>query len=96
MVRRYEKELLRICCVYLRDRTAAEDAVQETFLKLYQNGMPVEGYGTEGIRAADEQTLVFTLMFNRVDALENLMLIPDYSRTGEHPNEAISIEQLVK
>lgn len=32
----YEKDLLRICCVYLRDWSAAEDAVQETFLKAYK------------------------------------------------------------
>ena len=32
---RYEKDLLRMCCMYLRDMTMAEDAVQETFLKAY-------------------------------------------------------------
>lgn len=37
MVRQYEKELLRICCLYLRDRAAAEDVVQETFLKAYRH-----------------------------------------------------------
>ena len=35
MVQQYEKDLLRICCIYLRDRTAAEDVVQETFLKAF-------------------------------------------------------------
>ena len=28
MVQQYEKDLLRICCIYLRDRTAAEDVVE--------------------------------------------------------------------
>ncbi len=37
MVRQYEKDLLRLCCVYLRDWNAAEDVVQETFLKAYKN-----------------------------------------------------------
>lgn len=32
-IRQYEKGLLRLCCFYLRDWHAAEDAVQETFLK---------------------------------------------------------------
>ncbi len=32
----YEKDLLRMCCVYLKDRSLAEDAVQETFLKAYR------------------------------------------------------------
>lgn len=36
MVAEYEVPLLRTCCVYLRDCTLAEDAVQETFLKAYK------------------------------------------------------------
>lgn len=36
MMERHEKELLRLCCVYLRDVNMAEDAVQETFLKAYK------------------------------------------------------------
>lgn len=64
--------------------------------KLYQNGTPVEGYGTEGIRVENEQKLVFTLMFNRVNKLEHLTLVPVYSQTGEHLDEAIGIEQIVK
>lgn len=35
-VRSYEKELLRLCCVYLKDVSLAEDAVQETFWKAYR------------------------------------------------------------
>lgn len=37
MVRRYEKDLLRLCCMYLRDWNAAEDIVQDTFLKAYKH-----------------------------------------------------------
>ena len=32
LMRQYGNELLRMCCVLLRDRALAEDAVQETFL----------------------------------------------------------------
>lgn len=32
----YEKDLLRLCAAYLRDRELAQDAVQETFLKAYR------------------------------------------------------------
>lgn len=37
MVAQYQVALKRMCCLYLRDRTAAEDAVQETFLKAYKH-----------------------------------------------------------
>ena len=47
MVRQYEKELLRICCVYLRDRAAAEDAVQETFLKAFRSMDSFRGESSE-------------------------------------------------
>ena len=64
--------------------------------KLYQNGTAVAGYGTEGIRVENEQTLVFTLMFNRVEKPDGLTLVPVYSQSGEHLDEAINIEQIVK
>lgn len=36
MIRLYEKDMLRICCLYLRDWSLAEDIVQEAFLKAYR------------------------------------------------------------
>ena len=47
MVQQYEKELLRICYVYLRDRTAAEDIVQETFLKAFRHMDSFRGASSE-------------------------------------------------
>ena len=47
MVRRYEKDLLRICCVYMRDRSAAEDAVQDTFLKAFRKMDSFRGESSE-------------------------------------------------
>ena len=35
LVDAYQKPLLNLCYLTLRDRTQAEDAVQETFLKAY-------------------------------------------------------------
>lgn len=32
----YENDVLRLCYVYLRDRTLAEDALQDTFLKAWR------------------------------------------------------------
>ena len=36
LMAQYEQDLLRMCCVYLRDASMAEDAVQETFFKAYR------------------------------------------------------------
>ena len=37
LVLQYQQPLLRTCFLYLRDRTLAEDAVQDTFLKAYRS-----------------------------------------------------------
>ena len=37
LILRYEKDLLRFCCMYLQDAVLAQDAVQETFLKAYRS-----------------------------------------------------------
>lgn len=47
MIEKYEKELLRMCCVYLRDMSMAEDAVQETFLKAYKGLNSFRGNSSE-------------------------------------------------
>ena len=47
LVLQYEKDLLRICCLYLRDWEMAKDAVQETFLKAYKNLPAFRGNSSE-------------------------------------------------
>ena len=37
MIKTYEKDLLRLCRVYLKEESLAEDAMQETFIKAYKN-----------------------------------------------------------
>lgn len=63
---------------------------------LYRSGTPVQGNGTESIAIADEQTLVFSLLFSRMDSLENASLVPIYAQTGEHPNEGIPLERIME
>lgn len=36
MVEKYQLPLLKMCRMYLKDKTSAEDAVQETFLRAYR------------------------------------------------------------
>lgn len=47
IVNQYQRTLLRMCYLYLRDKTLAEDAVQETFIKVYKNLQTFRGDGSE-------------------------------------------------
>ena len=47
LVHEYQKTLLRMCYLYLRDKTLAEDAVQETFIKVYKNMSSFRGESSE-------------------------------------------------
>lgn len=47
MVETYQTALLRMCCLYLRDKTLAEDAVQETFIKAYRSMDSFRGDSSE-------------------------------------------------
>lgn len=47
MVKTYEKDLLRLCCMVLKDTVMAEDAVQETFLKAYKSLHAFRGESSE-------------------------------------------------
>ena len=44
LVEEYQLPLKRLCFMYLRDLSLAEDAVQETFLKVYRS---MEGFRAE-------------------------------------------------
>jgi len=47
LIDQYERDLLHLCCVYLRDISMAEDAVQETFIKAYQHMDAFRGESSE-------------------------------------------------
>ena len=47
MVDQYQHALLRMCYIQLRDRSLAEDAVQETFIKAYRHLATFEGKASE-------------------------------------------------
>ena len=47
LVETSERDVLHLCCVYLRDVTMAEDAVQETFLKAYRALHTFKGESSE-------------------------------------------------
>lgn len=47
LIDQYERDLLHLCCVVLRDISMAEDAVQETFIKAYQHLDDFRGESSE-------------------------------------------------
>lgn len=47
LVRLYQSDLLRLCCVCLQDASQAEDAVQETFIKAYRGLTHFRGESSE-------------------------------------------------
>ena len=47
IVKQYQKTLLRMCYLYLRDKALAEDAVQDTFIKVYRNMNKFRGDSSE-------------------------------------------------
>ena len=47
MVEMYQLSLLRLSFAYLHDKSLAEDAVQETFLKAYRNYGSFRGESSE-------------------------------------------------
>ena len=63
---------------------------------LYQNGVLTSKKGTEAVRAEGDREIVFELLFQHMDSIEGLSLVPVYFQSGEHPDEAIRIEQVVK
>lgn len=47
LVEQYQEDVLRTCFLYLRDKTLAEDATQETFLKVYRSMDAFRGESSE-------------------------------------------------
>lgn len=86
IVDQYGTALLRMCYLYLKDMQLAEDAVQDTFLKVYRNYGQFNG-------GAGEKTWVTRIAINvckdylrtawrrRVNVVEELNDIPDAEGT---------------
>lgn len=57
LMRSYERDIVRFCCLYLRDTALAEDAAQETFFKAYK---ALDGFRGE----SSEQTWLLRIAIN--------------------------------
>ena len=76
----YEKEMLKLCFIYLRDMELARDAVQECFLKAYRNYGSYRG-------TASEKTWLTSIAINTCK---------DFRRTAwfRHMRTAVSADSL--
>ena len=63
---------------------------------LYQNGKLVSAdlYGASEVIGTDE--IVFEVLFPRMNDLDGLSLVPEYSEGGEKPDEAIILEPVIQ
>ena len=66
------------------------------YWNLYQNGVLISDEGTQSIRTEGTQVLIFEQLYSHMESLEGLSLVPVYSQSGEHLDEAIRIEQIIK
>ena len=63
---------------------------------LYQNGKRIGETGVQSVRAEGTKDMVFELLYPHLTSITGLSLVPDYSQSGEHPDEAIPLEQIVE
>jgi len=76
------------------DENAADDVILHW--NLYQNGSLVSQSGTQSIRVEDDQTLIYEQLTPHMEKLEGLTLAPVYSASGEHGDEALALEPIIK
>ena len=62
---------------------------------LYQNGVLISKEGTQSIQTEGTQEVFFEQRYPHMESMEGLSLVPVYSQSGEHADEAIRIEQIV-
>ena len=80
LVKAYQKPLLDLCYIYLRDRALAEDAVQETFLKAYRGMKAFRG-------ESKERTWLTRIAINTCRDIKR-------SAWHRHTNRAVTPEEL--
>ncbi|MBR5110159.1 MAG: DUF4179 domain-containing protein [Clostridia bacterium] len=63
---------------------------------LYQNGKRIGAAGVQSIRGEGTRDIYFELLYPRTDSANGLSLVPEYSQSGEHADEAIIIQRIIE
>ena len=99
LIRQYGASISRMCFLYLRDRHLAEDAVQDTFLKVFRHWSQFQG-------RSDEKTWIVRIAINvcknylrgswwkRIDAEKALMNIP--AGEAAHPADDTLVLEVMR
>ncbi len=100
MMAEHGSSLLRMCYLYLRDAALAEDAVQDTFLKAYQNLSHFRGESSERswlIRIAINtcKDYLRTPWFRRVDGKVTLENLPEPVHESE-PSDSTVVDEVMR
>lgn len=58
---------------------------------LYRNGQRICAAGEQEVFAAGTGTILFELRYPLAEGIDGLTLVPEYEKSGEHPEEAVAI-----
>ena len=99
LVETYGDEILRMCFLYLKDIHLAEDALQDTFIKVYKNYSKFQGKSSEKtwiIRIAINvcKNYLRSSWWKRVDVKACLESIPALQNNRQNDDLIIAIMQL--
>ncbi len=97
MVEMYQLSLLRLSFAYLHDKSLAEDAVQETFLKAYRNYDSFRGESSEKTwlsRIAINccRDIYRTGWFRHIDRAVSLDMLPEQIQEASDDDNTLTIE----
>ena len=97
MVEMYQLSLLRLSFAYLHDKSLAEDAVQETFLKAYRNYGSFRGESSEKtwlsrIAVNCCRDMHRTGWFRHIDRTVSLEMIPEPVQEPSNEDNALTLE----
>lgn len=97
MVEMYQLSLLRLSFAYLHDKSLAEDAVQETFLKAYRNYGSFRGESSEKTwlsRIAINccRDIYRTGWFRHIDRAMSLDMLPEQIQEASDDDNTLTIE----
>ncbi len=97
LMTQYGTQLLRMCCLHLRDLSLAEDAVQDTFVKAYRRLDDLSDDGRERawlMRIAINtcRDYLRTAWLRRIDRRVSLDMLPETSCEGVFPDKTVITE----